>query len=260
MPSVLFWNVARGGTGASYDDVNQSLTRLSGRQPEFIILAEMLKLASRTYSDRKDSLAPSGYVTVKPIRPFGFDTPYMKDTSLRYYVFGKKPAGSVFIYSTNIQTIPVRNSRPVLLLHIGTVSVIALHAPSVTHTSKPQAIQMKAAYDLATQLFNATPLAILGDMNIDLKSAKRVNSFNQEINGHALATWSRIGPGQKTQKRGGELDWALCAQGFTPAVTVIDTRGAPPRTFDEIDDDEEFNLNDEPVEKDSDHDPILVSW
>jgi len=41
---------------------------------------------------------------------------------------------------------------------------------------------------------------------------------------------------------------------------VIDTRGAPPRTFDEIDDDEEFNLNDEPVEKDSDHDPILVSW
>jgi hypothetical protein len=255
MPSVMFWNIARAGSDYKAEELRDSLAVLTHKiQPAAIVLCEMLKMDKLL----KFGIAPKGYVYVKPLRDI--KQVYAKGTTLRYYVYAPNPGVTATLVATS-------QSRPVMHLAVGVICLIATHAPSVTATSKPQAKQMMEGYEEAVKMAKAKkapadPVAIFGDLNVNLKSKKRTKSLGTALVDakSPLALWHPRGPGCATQARGGELDWALCDPGFKPKVEIINTGAVKVVPFDQLDSDDEYEPEDDGVDKDSDHFPILISW
>lgn len=142
--------------------------------------------------------------------------------------------------------------------------------PSVLFWNVARAGDGAGAYDAAWYLLNAgkiasMPVAIFGDLNVDLQNGARVQSLVQTLQGSKLAAWKDARSGQATHRNrktghGSELDWALHDPGFSCKVQAVDVAPRQQVSFDMMDDDDDFELGDEGVDKHSDHLPVLLSW
>lgn len=164
----------------------------------------------------------------------------------RLYVYSKNPGVQAWQITTGA-------SRPSVLLLVHGAYILIMHAPSVTATSRTQANEMIGAYDRAVNLGTA-PVAIFGDLNVDLKANKRVQSLTRHLGTHALGAWRRERTNVSTHKNKSELDWALCAPTFAGNVEIVDL----PRKRQKLDDDGAWDGSGEIANKRSDHLAILL--
>jgi len=275
VPQIIFWNVQRAGNAVgplTLDNLEVDLISLiTSYNPDLLILCEGLKGLGHAIRLRN---IPK-YEVVKPDKGVG---DYRKDTTLRYVVLQKRN------YGVQTHLVDSGAKRPALLICMPGYNVIALHAPSVSKSVTPQTDQMKTAFDRVVGAVPGCavtrPCMIFGDLNIDALDSSKMTKMRNSIAGSSLGTFKALGTGQTTQKAGGSLDWALCAQGFRPSVSAIATgkrkraaaatgRAAKRRKTDMddfiVDDDEESDAEDEfsqafGGEKGADHKPLLITW
>ena len=257
MGKILFWNVAGAGTG-KLEELNPTLTRYaSAAKPDCVVVCEMKKLKKGD----KTLLEFVNYKYVKPKRPQRTVNQNIKfysgDDDKRLYVYSQNPGA----LATQIAT---GNTRPVIHLCVMNTNFFLMHAPSVPKISKPQAEQMMTAYDLALDLAKngdiaGAPVAIFGDLNVNLLDKERVDSLAKYLSGHALAKWVPARTGAQTHKGGSELDWALCDPAFKCKVTAIDPTKMK-QSKKSSDEDMEWDGSDQPITKYSDHLPVLLEW
>ena len=154
---------------------------------------------------------------VKPQRPqnFGVNLAYYRgDTDKRLYVYARNPAGVIVrLIRSGVAGV----TRPVVCLTINARNILAVHLPSVSSTSTPQAAELRGAYNQATAL-GFQPDAFFGDFNVDRLAPARTTSLTNNLAGHALAGWHVVNTGAPTHKGNSELDWAFCAPGFNPNI------------------------------------------
>jgi hypothetical protein len=252
MPTLLFWNVARVGAGDASEDLDQSLVALSQQTgADVIVLCEV----NVDQLDHLTHIAPPGYAAIAPVT-LGTATAYPKDTTLRYAVFATDP-------QTPVTLIPVASStRPLVLVRVQQTYILCVHAPSVSQTSVPQANTFHEGYTLAAAQPGVQPMAIMGDMNVDLKAPARVSSLVTQLTslGSPLLNWNRKGPGHTTQTRGGTLDWALCDPAFTGAVAIPGHTGGAKKAKPKPRDDDDWPPVNLSTDKGSDHSRITLTW
>lgn len=260
MGRILFWNIAGAGT-EKLEDLSTSLLTLAAiNKPDVVVVCEMRKLAKGD----KAQLAFGDYVYVKPLRPQQTNPKSVKfyhgDTDKRLYAYALQPGAQVAHVATT-------NSRPVLLVAAKTKAILVMHAPSVSHTSLPQAEQMKAAYDecaswAGSGVLKQMPVAIFGDLNVNLWKSKRTDSLEKHLAGHTLGkwNWTKSGYGTHYNKKTGkwaELDWALSDPGFKCRVSVASTVA---KKSSKSDDDMDWTGGEEGIAKNSDHLAMLLDW
>ena len=257
MSKILFWNVAGAGTGLQGEELPPTLVALTSRtqpKPDCVVVCEMRKVSHQAKREFKFG----DYQYVKPTRPQNNALQtlahYRGETDKRLYVYAQNPAG------VTARLITTGATRPVVCLTINARNILAVHLPSVSSTSKPQANELKGAYDQATTL-GIQPHAFFGDFNVDLLTSKRTNSLTNNLTGHALARWQFVRTGEATHNGHSELDWAFCAPGFNPAIQALnpaERQKRKSRRFTEADMD--WDGGDENVTKDSDHFAVVLSW
>jgi len=258
MTKILFWNTAGAGTGAQGEELPPTLMALASRtqpKPDCVVVCEMRKINAQLKQDFRFG----DYVYVKPTRPQ--NTPlqqwafYKDNDAKRLYVYAQNPAG------VNVRLITAGATRPVVCLTINARNILAVHLPSVSSTSKPQAEELKDVYNEAINL-GIQPHAFFGDFNVDLKSTARTRSLGNNLTAHALAGWHVVNTGAATHKGHSELDWAFCAPGFNPAILAVNPNEQQKRKTNQrfTDEDMEWDGGDENVTKDSDHIALVLSW
>lgn len=262
MGKILFWNIAGAGVGMA-EDLSISLLKYAAvNTPDCIVVCEMRKLSKGD----KVQVAFGDYKYVKPSRPQQTNPKtvnfYGGADDKRLYVYALQPGAQAMLIATG-------NTRPVVVLAVKTKIVMVMHAPSVSSTSKPQAEQMKMAYDIAAgwaggNIIASAPVAIFGDLNVDLMQPKRVDSLTKHLGTHTLASWKNTRSGQgthhnkKTDKLA-ELDWALSDPNFKCSVSVAAVSGGG-GSGGSKDEDMDWTGEDQAILKSSDHVAVLLTW
>jgi len=265
MTKILFWNTAGAGTGAQGEELPPTLMALASRtqpKPDCVVVCEMRKLNAQLKQDFRFG----DYVYVKPTRPQ--NTPlqqwafYKDNDAKRLYVYAQNPAG------VNVRLITAGATRPVVCLTINARNILAVHLPSVSSTSKPQAEELKRVYNEAVNL-GIQPHAFFGDFNVDRLDPTRVGSLNNHLANphppHALAGWNVVRTGAATHKGRSELDWAFCVPGFNPFIQAVNPNEPEKRQEKRksrrfTEEDMEWDGGDENVTKGSDHVALVLSW
>jgi|GEM_PF-2273492 len=291
MPKIIFWNIQRAGgdiLSEVTDDLRDDLEALgSNHNPDIIILCEGV-------GDLQDNMVgnnciPTSYSIEMVDSTYG---DYTRTTTLRYIVMRRNNIQcSCYLIDGN------HSSRPALLICLGNECFLAMHAPSVTSTTKPQTEQMRFAHDRVRKLIrnNRLPLQhaprmIFGDLNVNIRDQRKINSFRHHIQGSKISTFHMVDPGvgthrnKNTRKYDTTLDWAYAEPGFNPVITVVeetkkvDTKKRKPvnnytrtkkkskpnkfvqyKPQDFIDDDDDFTVTFENL-KYPDHKPIMLEW
>lgn len=262
MGKILFWNTAGAGVGKA-EDLSISLLKYAAvNTPDCIVVCEMRKLSKGD----KVQMAFGDYKYVKPSRPQQTNPKtvdfYGGADDKRLYVYALQPGAQAMLIATG-------NTRPVVLLAVKTKIVMVMHAPSVASSSKFQAEQMKSAYDIAAgwagsnTIANA-PVAIFGDLNVDLMKPTRVDSLAKHLGKHTLATWTITKSGRGTHHnrqtdKFAELDWALTDPKFKCSVSVAAVSGGG-GSGGSKDEDMDWTGEDQAILKDSDHVAVLLTW
>lgn len=249
---IVFWNTARGSDFNSerFEMILENCIALAYCRPELIVLCELLK-TSRKKMRAKGGLP--GYSFVWPFKAMGG---YTDQNTLRYAILARDDMNcSAFYISTN-------TDRPALHITINGFTFMAIHAPSVTSTVKPQVAALK--WGLATPL--KRPAVIFGDLNVDARNSGMRSSMVRRLSSEWNSFFNTTGQlvpkyDRKVYSRpksGKTLDWALVDPSFTSKVKV-----SVMATDDSSDDSWDASSDDDFVPRvistgKSDHEAILI--
>ncbi|MEQ9569999.1 MAG: hypothetical protein RLN75_07385, partial [Longimicrobiales bacterium] len=162
---VLFWNVARTGAAEgslSTDMLCEDLGGLCERySPDALVLSECLL----GFGERM-RWSPTGYA-LSPIPNPGL---YGSESTLRYALFRRDgaPLREPRLVPTGRSTTRL---RPALAFSLGPVTVLAVHAASITNSNRVQLGQLVFAWEALATHGRESEL-IVGDMNIDLRTGR----------------------------------------------------------------------------------------
>jgi hypothetical protein len=230
MAKIVFWNIQRGGgnsTSPTTADLADDLQALAFLQPDIIILCEGvgdLLLNSQNY-------LPNGYAMANIDVQFGG---YKALTTLQYVAMYRNGVQCSFHLIDTTTSSGTNFGRPALLICYKKRNLIALHAQSVTSTTRVQSEQMVKTYDKVMKLIDdqffmnlSAPCMIFGDLNIDGGNTHKVGNMRGRLMGTSLNGFSVCAPDNCTHRNAKTglydktLDWGLTEVGFAPHVETV---------------------------------------
>jgi hypothetical protein len=156
--------------------------------------------------------------------------------------------------------VKTEKDRPALAIRLiysnGIYELMAIHAPSVSYTFKPQA----AAISSALTAWSFSPHVIFGDFNVNARNSTSRAAFINAIRSDWTEKYSAVCSGRSTHQKGSELDWALKAASFGGTVKVSVVNCGAAKTLAQIGgskDDGDYMPTDSWSKK-SDHEAILI--
>lgn len=229
MPKIIFWNVQRAGSpkdvkSEAWDNLVENLIGLSAFKPEMIVLCEGLKGLQKSLRLAKIP----GYDVVKPLKDLGG---YKDDNTLRYVVFKRSADVGCKPY-----LVDTGDPRPTIAVKLtvghATYNLLAIHAPSVTATHKPQSEALAFSLKTLADKHYDLPSVIFGDFNVDAKDDKKRDAFKhhvstQSVNGFNLNFEPAYSKEPTRPASGKILDWALKDQKYSVDVSVVKLAEAP---------------------------------
>jgi hypothetical protein len=246
MCTIIFWNVARVGSGDASENLDDDLTFLGKEGAKVGVDAIILCEVNARFNPRV--IYPPGYSVINVDRSLGT---YAKSSTLQYVLYGRNNVrvGGLLLGLYH-------SERPALAVEIGAEYVIALHAPSAgQQTQTPQCNAILKAYELLMGE-GIEAKAVIGDLNMDVNILGTQASILLKLKGPGRfgGAWQISAPAgmthrnPKTSLYDTKLDWAWVCNPLSTAAT-IDGSGSTGGDDDEWS--PEANLSK------SDHKPIL---
>jgi hypothetical protein len=259
MPSVVFWNAARGRQGAALEEIATALyVLIENKDPDLCIVSEAQKGTGKNLAQK----LPLGYRILKRIKD---QATYFDTNTLRYVLVGKITVPDAHLIESSFEPNNAvmlsggpTSLRPGVAVKVGQVGVVAIHAYS--HPANPNTqIQQIINICLNSQhVLGGYPNLVIGDLNI---KGNNIADRNRTLNGIRLAlgqtvAYQALVPNVSTHKRGNTLDWAL-VNGLQAKIEVV---GDETPEFDatNLHGSGDFHPAFEHVK--SDHKPIVVTW